>query len=290
MAIMNKSTATTHALSDPSIEIEVVIKALEQTAQPVTAKQLRDRLTGPFKLTEERLSQLLKEQVSSGRIHRFAAVGRRNQPRYWSRNLEEYAREVILNLLGQRPHTQCELLRKLKARLTGYSEQQQKSLLARLVKENQVKQLPPYIGSRTTRFGTRPADPRDYLEDALIKISRRLGLTFEEGLNAARAFTQDQARNELTQQNDLSEKLLARMLQVKLAAAQGGLVPLNELWRSLENEGWDKASFDRTVLNLAEKYRVALQRHNFPANLSEYERSELVSDELGNYYVGIALR
>jgi hypothetical protein len=79
-------------------------------------------------------------------------------------------------------------------------------------------------------------------------------------------------------------------VQIKLAAARGGLVPLNELWRSLKNAGWDKASFDRTVLSLAENYRVALQRHNFPTSLREEERAELVIDELGNHYVGIALR
>ncbi len=290
MTIMSKSTATTHSLADPSIEVEVVIKALEQTTQPVTAKQLSDRLTGPFKLPEERLAQLLKEQASAGRIHRFAAIGRSNEPRYWSRNFEEYARETIVNLLAQRPQTQSEILRKLKSKLAGLSEQRQKNLLARMVKESQIRQLPPHLGSRTWRFGVSPPDPRDYIEDAVAKIGKKLGLTPEEVLNAARVLPLSQLKSASNRQNDLSEKLLARMVQVKLAAAYGGLVPLNELWRSLQNEGWDKASFDRTVLSLAEKYRVSLQRHNFPASLSDQDRNELVADEIGNFYIGIALR
>ena len=63
---------------------------------------------------------------------------------------------------------------------------------------------------------------------------------------------------------------------VKLAAADGELVPLDQLWRSLQNEGWDKASFDRTVLSLAEENRVSLQRHNFPYGLGDQERAQLV--------------
>jgi hypothetical protein len=289
---MNKSFATTYALSDPSIEIEVVIKALEQAGQPVTAKQLRDRLTGPYKLPKERLSQLLEEQVSAGRIHHYAAIGRSKEPRYFSRHMEDYARELIINLLEQRSHTQTEILRKLKSKLAGLSQHQQKSILTRMVKEKQVHQLPPLIGSRTIRYSSQPHDLRgnDYLEDAFEKIRKRLNLTPEAILSAARAFTLLRLQYANSQQNDLSEKLLARMLQVKLAAAYGELVPLSELWRSLQNEGWDKASFDRTVLGLAEKYRVSLQRHNFPASLSEQERDELVADEMGNYYVGIALK
>jgi hypothetical protein len=289
---MNKSYATIYALSDPSIEKEVVIKALEQAGQPVTAKQLRERLTGPYKLPKERLSQLLEEQVSAGRIHHYAAIGPSKQPRYFSRRIEDYARELIINLLEQRSHTQTEILRKLKSQLAGMSQHQQKNLLTLLVKEKQVYQLPPFIGSRTIRYSSQPPDLRnyDYLEDAIEKIRKKLNLTPEEVLSAARAFTLLRLQDSNSQQNDLSEKLLARMLQVKLAAAYGELVPLSELWRSLQNEGWDKASFDRTVLGLADKYRVSLQRHNFPASLSEPERNELVADGLGNYYVGIALR
>ncbi|MCI0338101.1 MAG: hypothetical protein L0226_11020 [Acidobacteria bacterium] len=287
---MNTSSATTHPLADPSIEIEVVLKALEQAAQPVTAKQLRDRLTGPFKMPRERLCQLLEEQVSSDRIYRYAPRGRSKQPRYWSRSLEEFAREMMLNLLAQRPRTQSELLRKLKSKLSGFDEERQIGLLTRLLDENQVQTLPPFIGGRTTRYGTKPPDPRDYIEDAIARLSKKLKLSPEEILDVMRTLNHPQAKNLGAGQNDLSEKLLARMVQVKLAAAPGGLVPLNDLWRSLQNEGWDKSSFDRTVLGLAEKYRVSLQRHNFPYVLSEQERAELVADERGNYYVGIELR
>jgi hypothetical protein len=233
---------------------------------------------------------LLEEQVSAGRFHRFRAKAPSKQARYWARNLEDYARESILTILSQRPHTQAQLLRRLRTKLPGFGEQPQLDLLTYLVREKQVRQLPPFIGSRTMRYSTTPPDPCDYLVDAVRKISSRLNIPAETTLRAMRSLTFANSKNGAMIQDDLGEKLLTRMVQIKLAAAHGGLVPLNELWQSLQNEGWDKAGFDRAVLNLAEKYRVALQRHNFPASLNEQERAELVADRLGNYYIGIALR
>ncbi|MBK8315082.1 MAG: hypothetical protein IPL01_14170 [Acidobacteria bacterium] len=269
------------------IEHEVVMRALEQSPQPLTARQIRDMLAGPYRLSEDKLALLLEELSDSGKIHRFKSAGRIKQPRYWIRSIEEYARESILQILEQRPHTQTELLKKLKARLSGMIEDKQKQILSALVKGAAVRQLPAMIGSRTLRYSTRPPDPGEYLNDAIAKIGRKLGLTREQILGS----TGEKTRNSSAgSQNELSEKLLTRMLQVKLAAAQGGLVPLSELWQSLQKEGWDKSSFDRLVLNLADNYRVSLHRHNFPASLTEEEKAGLVADDLGNYYVGIALR
>ncbi len=264
------------------------MKALEQAPQPLTAKQLRKMLTGPFKLTEEKLTHVLEEEASKGRIHRYASTGKSKNPRYWTRDPEMYAREMMLTLLAERLHIQSDLLKRLKTKLAGFRVAQQKQLLARLVEENQAQLLPPFIGSRTKLYSTRPPDPRDYVEDAIAKLSKALGVSREQILNVMRGGSQTAERAQ--PQHDLGERLMGRMVQVKHTAVEGGLVHLSELWHSLRNEGWDKASFDRTVLNLAQSYRVALQRHNFPASLSEEERAELVADELGNYYVGITIR
>ena len=64
------------------------------------------------------------------------------------------------------------------------------------------------------------------------------------------------------------------MVQMKLAAAQGAPLPLRDLWQSLQSEGWDKAAFDRVVLELAASYRVTLLKHNFPGMLSDGDRAD----------------
>lgn len=286
---MNMSSATPHPLKDRTIEIEVVTKALEGATEPVSVKQLRDRLTGPYKLHAERLSELLEELVASGNLHRFAPKAPSKQPRYWTRSVEEFARETMLDLLAQRPQTQAELLKRLKTKLQGYDERRQIELLKRLRRERLIKVLPPFLGGRATRFGRQSPDPCDYIQDAFKKIGKRLGLSSEEVLYAARTLPVSQVKNPRSQK-DLSDRLLAQIMRIKLAAAEGELVPLDQLWHSLQQEGWDKASFDRTVLNLAEENRVSLQRHNFPYGLGDQERAQLVADEWNNYYIGIALR
>ena len=59
---------------------------------------------------------------------------------------------------------------------------------------------------------------------------------------------------------------------------------VRELRRSV---GLAKSDFDRVVLSLAVKGKVALHHHDFPSSLSPEEREELVRDEQGTYYVGI---
>ena len=289
---MDNATAPT--LAPFATQIEVINKALAQAPRPLTAKQLRTSLTGPFRLEEEKLTGLLDEQVAAGRAYRFAPTGGSQLPRYWTRKPEEWAQQTLLRVLAQQPHTRAEALARAKSALAGFSKERQQQLLAALVREGQVYELPFVVGGRAKLYSALPADARDYLDDAINKISKKLSVPRSELLRVARALAEAEEPPPQPAPADLpsdpNEAVLARMVQIKLAAAQGGLVPLNELWHSLKDAGWDKASFDRTVLSLADNYRVALQRHNFPASLREEERAELVIDELGNHYVGIALR
>lgn len=67
------------------------------------------------------------------------------------------------------------------------------------------------------------------------------------------------------------------------------LVSLTELRRNLAAALPDKAAFDQTVLLLARQGRVVLHRHDYPSSLNPTEQAELVNDEHGNYFIGIAL-
>lgn len=67
------------------------------------------------------------------------------------------------------------------------------------------------------------------------------------------------------------------------------LVSLTDLRRSLAGALPAKVEFDQTVLQLARQGRVVLHRHDYPSSLSPTEQAELVNDEHGNYYIGIAL-
>jgi hypothetical protein len=75
------------------------------------------------------------------------------------------------------------------------------------------------------------------------------------------------------------------MTRLQPLGQKRALVSIRELRRSV---GLTKIVFDRVVLSLALQGKVALHHHDFPSSLSPDERDELVRDEQGTYYVGIA--
>ena len=51
-----------------------------------------------------------------------------------------------------------------------------------------------------------------------------------------------------------------------------------------------KVEFDTAIFALAQQGLISLHRHDFPKSLSQSERDEMVTDNQGNYYVGVAIR
>jgi hypothetical protein len=279
--------------SATSNEIEVVLKTLRQADEPLTVAKLSEKLPpGSYKLSQSRLEFLLEEQVSLQRVHRFEPY-RGKSPRYWTNDVEHYARESTMNLLRERgPLTLGRLWEALKSRLKDYSKSRQQHLVKKLVQEKQISEWPPSLGGRTKLFDARPPDPRYYLDDAISKISKKLGLPREEVTEATREIWsqgQPAAPIPALSKVDLGQLILQRMVRIEPAAAAGALVLLCDLWKSMKQDVPDKASFDRSVLHLAEQGRVALHHHDFPSSLTQHERDEMVLD--GRiYYVGISLR
>ncbi len=81
--------------------------------------------------------------------------------------------------------------------------------------------------------------------------------------------------------------LIALMKQLEPGAERGALISSRDLRRVARLE---KSQFDNAVLDLSRQGRLSLHRHDYVSSLSPAERDELVSDEAGNYYVGMALR
>ena len=67
----------------------------------------------------------------------------------------------------------------------------------------------------------------------------------------------------------------------------GALIPIRKLRGALQIP---KDRFDAAVLALYANDTLILHHHDYVGNLSDAEKSELVLDPHGNYYVGVALR
>jgi len=87
----------------------------------------------------------------------------------------------------------------------------------------------------------------------------------------------------------LAQAIFDRITHVDPGAAQGALVSLRDLRRSMEFQNPSKEQFDRAVLALADQGRVFLHEHDYPDSLAPDERRALVIDEKGRYYIGVML-
>ncbi len=99
--------------SDESALSENILKVLFQQDQPKTAREIRRHLTGPFKLPEDRLLELLASLVAQGNLFEWPAKGK-GQPRYWKEPLSpEFISKKIIASLTEKSLTPLELKRVL---------------------------------------------------------------------------------------------------------------------------------------------------------------------------------
>jgi len=291
--------------------IASVIRMLEQSAQPLPvtklAKAIPKSVPIPKKDLPELLKQLLKQLVETGEIR----SGKAKSIVYWLPKLEEQASERILEPLRESPLTQTDLKNKLPSLLLGWPASKREEMLARLIKEKRVYRVASLAGNAKLLSLRAELTPRDYvwlaLQLAVVKLKPK-GLNSEQVYALAQELlqpvstappesaplTSTLAPSNLAVSNLVTSNpeqlILERMTSIEPAAATGALVSLSELRQSLLAEVPGKAGFDQAVLELAGQGQVALHRHDYVSSLSEAECDALVSDERGNYFVGIALR
>ena len=293
--------------SEPQI-VEILLKALRRAEEPITAKKLLDGLTGPYRVAPETIENHLIELVSRGKAFTFEPYVSK-APRYWSYDQEHYARQLVLKNVSRHPKSWSEVKSALKKPLKGFPDARLSKLQKEMLDGGVLHKLPPFVGARTQIFSNLPPDPSHYIEDALVKIREKLakfGIAASDVNNAALGLLAPRAEPDIDEpaeetpvpeavephpdEESLESRILERMVDTVPAAANGALVSLRDLRRSMDSQNVDKSSFDQAVLRLADQGKVALHRHDYPAGLSSEDRAELVTDATGDFYVGIALR
>lgn len=278
----------------PSEATDFVLRALEQSSQPLGVTKLKKAIPKSAPFQKKQLPELLKQMAESGQIR---AHGARTAV-YWLPPHEDQACARIVEDLDERPLTQTELKNKFRSSLNGWPPAKRTELVARLIKEKRVYKVSPLTGN-SKLLSVRP---QLTLQDgvklaihlAVAKLTSQ-GFAEEEVLAAAREALQPIPTapadfSPTPASANLEQLVIDRMLQLNPAAATGALAPLSELRQALQAEIPDKARFDQTVLQLAEQGRVALHRHDYASSLSQTERSALVTDGRGNYFISITLR
>jgi hypothetical protein len=279
--------------SSHSEAVACVLRALGQSAQPLTVAKLAKAIPKSALNSKKDLPELLEQMVKAGQIRSHKS----RSSVYWPPSLEEQASERILEALNEIPLTKTDLKSKLRSLLIGWPPTKRDEMLARLIKEKRVYKVPPLAGKATLLSARAEATSQDYIRLALQLAVARLktrGLTAEQVISVAREILQPaSASPEIVPLHqsavDLERLILERMLQLKPSAATGAPVQLNQLRQAVRPEIDDKDVFDRTIMRLAEQGRVAAHRHDYASSLNQEELAALVSDGRGNYFIGVTL-
>lgn len=278
-----------------------VLDALSGADAPVTAKELLPRLDLSFPLIEADLVPVLEACADARELHRIPPVTKAKQPRYWNHDVHELGRRFAVQVLK----TKGPLAKsKLQAALKGFSASEFADIFASLQASRSIYPHPPLTKTGAVLYGASPVAPEKYLVAvgkslaqivaSLHEVSvspddlRRAVVQMIEGagvpLGTWTAVSHTAAGNA---PDPAAVDLIAIMCRIEPAAERGALVGAGDLRR---HSGLPKKAFDEAVLELSRTGLVSLHYHDYPSSLSPDERDELVTDGLGNYYVGMALR
>lgn len=89
------------------------------------------------------------------------------------------------------------------------------------------------------------------------------------------------------QWQELYKMILDKIVEIEPAARRQALVSVSSLRTALN---LPKQVFDQAVLNLASQEKIFLHRHVHAGQMSQEERSQMVTDGQGSYYMGVVLR
>ncbi|HWQ35256.1 MAG TPA: hypothetical protein VNQ79_20595 [Blastocatellia bacterium] len=290
---------------------EMLLRALNQTEKPLSAIKplseagLRKGIPRAACPPKPRFKQLLDE-LTAQRLVRSARE--KSSVVYWSESRDQQLCAALSRALAERPLSEKDL-----AKAAGCSAALLKAVLKRLTQEGRVQQWPPLKG-KTPLYSLQAPDPLFYLKtscaaplkklkDTVTKTGKQLASAGVSEPQIARALDallrqalslQERAvipePDRSVSDDDFSRLILARMVELDPSAANGALVSVRQLHRSLKAEAADAEQFNRVVLRLYAQGAVDLTRHHHPASLPEDERREMVIDARGNHYNGIVLR
>ncbi|MFN0056577.1 MAG: hypothetical protein ACKV0T_30895 [Planctomycetales bacterium] len=273
---------------------------LERANDPLTAREIVGQLHPPVQCKEPELLALLQDELSQGRAHAIPPKTAKGKPRFWRQDSRTYGRAALLGALqkgGPLPEA------KLKKGAPGLSPELLDDVFQSLLAERAVWRHPPIGKPAKELFGCRPPSPEPYLRDLGLQLThlverllaasvprddlRRALVQLMEAAGIPFASAGAMAPAAATEPPPAAVDLIALIRRLEPGADQGARVGARDQRRAAQ---LDKPTFDQAVLSLARAGRLSLHRHDFVANLTPQEREELVTDNQGNYYVGVALR
>jgi len=254
-----------------------VLTWIQHSPLPVSRSGVQKALKLPVPVIKEVLDSL----VQQGQLHTWPGYGRA-RPAYWIWPRERHLKQLLAEAVAECAMTREELLKAMPKRFPGVGRSIWEATIRQAVRDGLLIEEPPAWGGRAQLL-VSPSRPQGYLQahaalvERLWTSCRRLGIPPKELLCfLSRPPDLEQAATEIYDE------------LVRLQRAPGIPIPISQLRQSLPHI--PKETFDRAVLWLSEQGRVWLTRHDDPHSLPPEEFQNLVHDNRGKFYAGIATR
>ena len=358
----------TELMVEPELDLQPwLVHIFAETSEPLSAAQLLKQIPAAVRPTLQQLESSLARLAVN-------YPGPRGSRTYLDRDAATYAGERIRRLLRRGPLSHAEIVRTV-AGLKAFSELGRKGVeqaFERLVKEEAIFKLPPFVGSRIALFAIERDQTEHYLRHALQKVQEKLSLSeaslrnwlsrlvqeLDVGSAAAvetvpvstnvsagallhsgmdrqtphpaaasavastmltagapgEAVRHGTAESSVSAGTDPSGQppapspvsssgavsssgetvsetgrlLLDAIRDINPRAATGDLIRIAELRQRLEWQ-MERPVFDRELLDLAARKRIALHPFDRAATLTESEREFLLSDGAGKWFNAVSL-
>lgn len=286
-----KKAAATRDVSEE--ELEGAVRALVQRASGLSGTEFKKELGADYKKLDKRAVEMARALAGRRVVHRWASG--KSKERFFATDPIEALSKAIATALAGGPLEPPALERRVETEGRGLRDLLKEWLKPALAR-GELFAHPPAAGSKQKRVGLHPPepDPNVVLKAVFRALDKALatrdgGRIAKEAVLAALA-----AKLGVHSRSSASpppaterESFIRALRELSAENVQDGLLPIRDLRARLRLE---KEAFDRLSLELLRDGVVTLHHHDFPTSLSPAERADLVKDERGTHYVGIALR
>jgi hypothetical protein len=277
-------------------ELEGVVRALIERASGLSRTEFKKELGAEYKALEKRALEMARALAGRRVVHRWASG--RSKERFFATEPLDTLSKAVATVLADGPLESTELERRVENEGRGLRDLL-KEWLKHAPARGELFAHPKAAGGTKKRFGLRPPepDPNVVLKSVFTALDK--ALTSKDGSRLSKEAVLSTLAAKLGLPSPAPatapspppaterESFIRALRELSAQNVQDGLLPIRDLRARLRLE---KEHFDRLSLELLREGVVTLHHHDFPTSLSPAERAELVRDERGTHYVGIALR
>ncbi len=278
----------------PDGELESAVLGVVEAESSVTGVELRKKLDKRWKGSGERAVAVADGLADRGRLFRLSSA---KKVHYFHQDPVARLPELVIAALQGGALSLSELSRAVERKGKGLGSLINQGWVKQALRRGDLFQVPAAPGSKSRVLSLEP-DAATFLSPVLVALRKVLlkrdaariprGRLLAEFAAALGLATTDTRPESSFGDGAEDEERLLRTLD-DLGSLPGAMALLS-VREVRARAGLDKSRFDRAVLSLSHAGAVVLHHHDFPSSLSEQERAELVVDERGTHYVGIARR